>query len=315
MNRTTSSKKVDRDSKLVRTCSIWRALEIVGDAPTLLILESYWLGSRRFDEFCEQTGLLKTVVSARLKRLIENQCLSKVAYNERPKRYQYKATKQLLDFFPMALAMLHWERRWNLQKEKIKVELTHTSCAKVSEPFPVCKSCRAEVKPHEVLWTNGPGQRFTAADYSRRRRQTATPLSKTKLLDEIIPVIGDRWATLVLRSLFSGINQFQKILEDTSMSTNILSDRLSALCRDGFLQIDAVPTDSRRVEYGLTEKGLSVYPILVTLLEWGDKWRPLEEGAPMLLTHLRCGKPLIIEMACSSCCDNVNLGTTRFELR
>ncbi len=54
------------DTKTIKACSIWRALDVLGDKPTLLILESYWLGTRRFSEFHKQTGLLKTVVSDRL---------------------------------------------------------------------------------------------------------------------------------------------------------------------------------------------------------------------------------------------------------
>ena len=56
---------------MIRTCSIWRSLEVVGDTPTLLILEASWLGARRFDTLRERTGLLKALLSDRLKRLVE----------------------------------------------------------------------------------------------------------------------------------------------------------------------------------------------------------------------------------------------------
>lgn len=293
--------KASRNVKLIRTCSIWRALEIVGDTPTLLILESYWLGARRFDELCQQTGLLKTVVSGRLKRLIKNECLVKVAYCEKPRRFKYMATEQFLDLFPLALAMLHWERQWSQKPGKLSVTLTHSACGNVTEPVPVCKSCRAEVSPRDVCWEVGPGVGQMEATYSRRRRQTAEPDGSTKLMDEVIRVIGDRWATLILRSLFTGINQFQEILEDTAIATNILSSRLSELIEDGILYAAEVPGDSRRIKYKLTEKGIGIYPILLTLLQWGDKWLPAPEGPPLLLTHRLCGKPIRIEMACSAC--------------
>ncbi len=301
--------------KLIRTCSIWRSLEIVGDTPTLLIMESYWFGARRFDEFCRQTGLLKTVVSDRLKRLIRNDCLVKVAYSEKPRRFEYKGTEQFLDLFPMALAMLHWERKWSQKPNALEVKLTHTPCRAATEPLPVCKSCRAEISPRDVSWKVGPGVGQMEATYSRRRRQTAESGSNTKLLDEVIRIVGDRWATLILRSLFSGINQFQEILEDTGMATNILSDRLSELCQERVLYTVDVPGDSRRIEYKLTEKGIGIYPILLTLLEWGDKWRPAPEGPPLLLTHNLCGKPLKIEMACSACNKEILVTDTSFELK
>ena len=56
--------------KFIRTCSIWRALEVVGDTSVLLILEASWIGARRFDDFRARTGLLQTLLSDRLKRLV-----------------------------------------------------------------------------------------------------------------------------------------------------------------------------------------------------------------------------------------------------
>jgi DNA-binding HxlR family transcriptional regulator len=277
-------------------------------------MESYWLGARRFDDFCQQTGLLKTVVSDRLKKLIKNQCIVKIAYSDKPKRYEYKATEIFLDFFPMALAMLHWERQWGQKSDRVEVILTHRTCGHTTEPFPACKSCREEINARDVSWEVGPGVGLMEATYSRRRRQTAESGSKNKLMDEVIQIIGNRWATLIVRSLFSGINQFQGILEDTGIATNILSNRLSELCQEDIIYTVGVPGDSRRIDYKLTEKGISIYPILITLLEWGDKWLPAPEGPPLLLTHKLCGKPLKIEMACSACDKPVLAVDTSYQL-
>lgn len=298
--------------KLIRSCSIWRTLEVIGDTPTLLILESYWLGARRFDDFCKKTGLLKTVVSDRLKRLIGNECLLKVAYSQKPQRFEYRATQQLLDFFPMALAMLNWERRWSKKSDALGVTLHHNSCGHSTEPQPICKSCRKIIKARDVTWSTGPGVGMTESTYSRRRRQTAAP--RNQLLDDVVRIVGDRWATLVLRSLFTGINQFQSILEDTAMATNILSDRLSELSEDGVIYAEEVPGDSRRIRYKLTDKGLDIYPIILTMLEWGDKWLPSPQGPPLLLTHKLCGQDLQIEMACPACDKKVRPHETRYEM-
>ncbi|WP_439100840.1 winged helix-turn-helix transcriptional regulator [Congregibacter sp.] len=304
--------KTPSNIKLIRSCSIWRTLEIIGDTPTLLILESYWLGARRFDEFCKQTGLLKTVVSDRLKRLINNECLVKVAYSDSPKRFEYRGTERFVDFFPMALAMLHWERHWSAKSGAVSVELTHTLCEQHTEPRPVCKSCRAVITPLDVSWAVGPGEGVTESDYSRRRRQSAVP--ENQLMDDVVRIVGDRWSTLILRSMFVGIHQFQGILEDSAMATNILSERLSELCEKAVIYAESVPGDTRKIEYKLTEKGRDIYPIILALLEWGDKWLPAAEGPPLLLTHTLCGRPLEIEMACSACDKKVQPHDTHYEL-
>ena len=293
--------------QLIRTCSIWRALEIFGDAPTLLVVQSYWLGARRFDDFCRSTGLLKTVVSGRLKKLVGNNCLVKVAYSERPSRFEYKATEELLDLFPTALAMLHWERRWGNKAGKIEVRTSHSTCGRTTEPHPVCKCCREEIDARDVSWKPGPGIGHMPATYGRRRRRTSQAMGETtKLLDDIVRIVGDRWSSLILRSVFTGINQFQEILDDTAISTNILSDRLAELCDGGILYKVEDPDDMRRANYRLTDKGRDIYPILIALMQWGDKWRPAPEGPPLLLTHTICGKPLEVVLACSSCNEKVD---------
>lgn len=300
----------------IRTCSIWRALEIFGDTPTLLLLESYWLGARRFDELCRETGLLKTVVSDRLKKLVDNGGMAKVAYSDRPKRFEYRATAELLDMYPTALAMLHWERKWGAKAGKISVRLRHEKCGHSTKPRPVCRCCRQEIDARDVSWKPGPGVGLMPALYSRRRRlSSATPAQSTALLDEIAKIIGDRWSTLILRSIFTGINRFQGILDDTGISTNILSERLSALCADGLLYRIDDEEDSRSAKYKLTDKGRDIYPILLTLLAWGDKWRPSPKGPPLLLKHKTCGKPLKVDLACSACGENVKVNETTYQFR
>ncbi len=299
----------------IRTCSIWRALEIFGDAPTLLILQSYWLGARRFDDFCRSTGLLKTVVSGRLKKLIENNCLVKVAYTERPRRFEYRATAELLDLFPTALAMLHWERRWGSTRGKIDIRVTHSTCGELTDPYPACVGCRRDVDARDVSWEPGPGIGEMPATYSRRRRQTSQSTGETtELLDDITQIIGDRWSALILRSVFTGLNRFQEILDDTAISTNILADRLAELCDGDILRRVEEPADMRRANYRLTDKGRDIYPILITLMQWGDKWRPAPDGPPLLLCHRPCEQSLEIVMTCPGCGEEVGPQDTSVEI-
>ena len=78
--------KSDNSRPMIRTCSIWRALEVVGDTPTLLILEAIWFGQRRFDAIRKNSGLQKALISNRLKKLTEANLLRKQAYTDSPPR-------------------------------------------------------------------------------------------------------------------------------------------------------------------------------------------------------------------------------------
>lgn len=294
-------------TKYIRTCSIWRALEVVGDKPTLLIHESYWLGTRRFSVFQKQTGLLKTVVSDRLAKLIKSGCFEKVLYSERPKRYEYRGTEKFYDLYPVALSMLHWENKWGKKDGKIQLFLRHKSCGKKTNPHAVCQSCRTEVDPRDVAWSEGPGVGLMPAEYSRRRRKTGATMERaTPLLDEIVDIIGDRWSTLIIRSIFTNLNSYQDICDDTGIATNILAERLERLCERSILE-------KRGSVYKLQPKGRDIYPILLALMQWGDKWYASPEGPPLILKHEPCKNALKSQMACPECGENVTMKDISFE--
>lgn len=294
--------------KHIRTCSIWRALDVLGDKPTLLILESYWLGSRRFSAFQKQTGLLKPVISDRLNKLIAADCLEKTLYSERPVRYEYKGTEKFFDLYPVALSMLHWEQKWGQFKGKLKISLIHKTCGKITQPRPTCQNCQSDIDARDVSWSEGPGVGTMPAIYSRRRHKvTSKPEPYTPLFDEIADIIGDRWATLIIRSVFTNLNSFQDICNDTAIATNILSERLEYLCDISILA-------KKQNLYKLTPKGRDIYPILLSLMEWGNKWYGSSKGPPLLLTHKPCQAPLINQIICSECNQNITMNEIEFEL-
>ena len=75
-----------------QNCSIARALEVVGERWTLLIVRDAFLGLRRFDQFQESLGIARNVLTDRLNRLVEEGILERVRYSERPERYEYRLT-------------------------------------------------------------------------------------------------------------------------------------------------------------------------------------------------------------------------------
>src|SRR2546430_16348609 len=75
-----------------QNCSIARALEVVGERWTLLIVRDAFLGLRRFDQFQDSLGIARNVLSDRLNRLVEEGILERVLYSERPERYEYRLT-------------------------------------------------------------------------------------------------------------------------------------------------------------------------------------------------------------------------------
>ncbi|HEX8412582.1 MAG TPA: helix-turn-helix domain-containing protein [Sphingomicrobium sp.] len=286
---------------LIRTCSIWRALEIVGDTPTLLILEASWLGARRFDELRARTGLLKALLSDRLKRLVEAGLFEKQLYCKNPPRYAYVMTDKGRGVYWTSLMMLRWDLRWGGGTNKIAVELTHNVCGKQFLPEPACGHCNETIDATKVDWKEGPGVGWMAPLYSRRRQQRDSSASATSLLDEAAQLMGDRWASLIMRSIFTGVTRFDDIRVDTAMATNILSERLQWLTSVGVIRQRSYPSTPPRHEYRLTRKGVEYYPVLLMLMRWGDQYYVSPEGPPLVLEHKDCGHPLNPQVVCSEC--------------
>lgn len=116
-----------------------------------------------------------------------------------------------------------------------------------------------------------------------------------------LSVIGDRWTLLVLRECFLGTRRFEEFESRLGIARHVLADRLKKLAEAGVLAKSIYQERPRREEYRLTEKGLDLHPILVTIAQWGDKHMAGPEGAPLLRIHNHCGHAMEGVLTCSEC--------------
>lgn len=119
-------------------------------------------------------------------------------------------------------------------------------------------------------------------------------------IQRALSVIGEKWTILILREAFNGVRRFDQIRSHTGMSDSLLADRLRKLVAAGVL--DAVPYQDPgrrpRNEYRLTEKGLDLYPVMIALLRWGDRYYMGPEGPALIVTHAGCGEPVEAVVEC-----------------
>jgi DNA-binding HxlR family transcriptional regulator len=87
-----------------------------------------------------------------------------------------------------------------------------------------------------------------------------------------LETVGERWSFLILRGAFNGLQHFEEFQSTLGIARNILSNRLGRLVGHDILRREPDPSDRRRVAYHLTEKGLDLLPVLLSLREWGEKW-------------------------------------------
>lgn len=116
-----------------------------------------------------------------------------------------------------------------------------------------------------------------------------------------LELVGERWTFLVLRDVFLGVRRFDAIQRDLGVARNVLATRLERLVAEGILEKRPYQQRPPRHEYGLTEKGLDLWPIVVELLRWGDRHAASPAGPPIVLRHLDCGGLLDEWRICESC--------------
>src|SRR5487761_1429839 len=89
-------------------CSVARTVSVIGDRWTLLILRDCFLRVRRFEEFEQRLGITRHILADRLRKLVAAGVRARVAYQERPRRYEYRLTETGLDLHPVLLALVGW---------------------------------------------------------------------------------------------------------------------------------------------------------------------------------------------------------------
>lgn len=99
-----------------QNCSIARALEVVGERWTLLIVRDVFLGLRRFEQFQENLGIARNVLTDRLNRLVEEGILERVRYSERPDRYEYRLTRKGRDLHLALTGLRQWGDKYRSEK-------------------------------------------------------------------------------------------------------------------------------------------------------------------------------------------------------
>ena len=307
-------------SQLVRVSSAARALNIVGDRWSLLILYAAFSGATRFDEFQRLTGMARSILANRLKKLEEAKVLKRKQYQDRPPRFEYVLTRSGVGLYPAALAVLGWEKRWHYDAELRSHRLVHSTCGQTFTPLLVCGACRQPIGARDVELIDGPGAGLEPGPKPRlQRRSTLASAPPTgdrstqlhPMIERSIDILGDRWTTHTLAAAFYGCRKFTEFQGALKAGTNILSDRLALLVRRNILEKRQYQARPARWEYRLTPEGLDTFPVIATLLAWGDEWLSTEGGAPEVLIHKTCGQPMKPLMVCDQCTEPVYAATTR----
>jgi DNA-binding HxlR family transcriptional regulator len=138
-------------------CSVAKALEVIGERWSLLIVRAVMHGNRRFGEMQESLGIARNVLSARLQRLVDEEILERRAYQESPPRYEYFLTEKGLDLWPALIALLNWGDRYSPDPEGPRRLIVHKECGGTVSERGICESCGKLLTARDAKQVPGPG--------------------------------------------------------------------------------------------------------------------------------------------------------------
>ncbi|WP_434445347.1 winged helix-turn-helix transcriptional regulator [Lentzea sp. E54] len=133
-----------------QVCSAARALEVVGERWTLLIVRDVLLGTVRFEGLLTSLGIARNVLSDRLTGLVEHGVLERVAYQQHPPRYEYHPTAAGRELAVIVVALMQWGDRNVPSPEGPPRTALHATCGSELVACLVCPDCGEPTRAHEV---------------------------------------------------------------------------------------------------------------------------------------------------------------------
>ncbi len=273
--------------------AIGRMLGLLGDEWNLLILQQALLGARRYSQFMSRLPISNSVLTKRLRMLVDEGLLTA----------DYATTARSRSLWPVLLSIWEWERVWVAEHRHRLPAMRHAQCGELFSPVLRCAACGAPVGGEELEWAIGPsGQwpRCAPSATTRRRSESGAATRQAGLFPQTMAVLGNRWAAALLVAAFLGTSRFTEFQTQLGVPPSLLTERLQTFCDIGVLA--AAPAGrSERSAYRLSGKGRALAGVLVTALQWAQRWFVAPDGPAIVLRHRDCGQVLTGELACDRC--------------
>jgi DNA-binding HxlR family transcriptional regulator len=276
--------------------AVGRMLGALGDEWTLLLVQQAALGATRYGDFAARLPISHAVLSRRLKAMTADDLLTQRAYQDNPPRFEYLLTARGRALWPVLTTIWEWERHWVPDHAERLPAMRHLTCGAQFAPLMACRACGepASEKDLHVRWgPSGSWPRSIPVESTRRRPASETDRA-AGLFPETMNILGNRWAFALLVAAFVGTTRFGDFQTQLGASPGSLSDRLQIFTACGVLSLESG-------HYRLTEKGRAVFGVLITALQWAQRWYVSPEGPAVILTHTSCGAAFDGVLTCDQC--------------
>lgn len=283
--------------------AIGRMLGLLGDEWNLLILQQALMGASRYRHFIDRLPISNSVLTSRLRTLCDAGLLVRRHGHTAGERTEYLPTGRSRSLWPVLVCIWEWERTWVADRAEQLPVMRHRDCGQDFSPLLRCSTCHAGVAGGDVVFRPGPSGSWdrSAPSASTRRRAEREPAhGQAGLFAETMSVFGNRWAAALLLAAFLGTSRFTDFQTQLGAPPSVLSERLQTFCAIGILRV-ASSSGAERTAYLLTDKGSALIAVLVTALQWAQRWFRAPEGPALELFHRDCGTALEAELACGRC--------------
>jgi DNA-binding HxlR family transcriptional regulator len=124
----------------------------------------------------------------------------------------------------------------------------------------------------------------------------------TCTIGRAMEILGEKWTVVVLREVFNGVRRFDDMRVRTGVPRQVLANRLASLVERGLLRRAPYRESGarERQEYRLTDMGFDLYPVLISVKAWGDRYLADPEGPPLTFTHRDCGAEVHTDVHCEA---------------
>jgi len=120
-------------------------------------------------------------------------------------------------------------------------------------------------------------------------------------IEGLLEMVQDRWAFLILRDAFYGVRRFDAFRQHLGISRKILAARLGRMVEAGIFLKTPYQQHPPRYAYQLTAKGRDLFPVMLTMIQWGNRWLSEPDAQALQIRHIACGHISEPEIVCNHC--------------
>ena len=301
MDQVKSSADTASPSGELTATSLRRALSILGDPWTMLILKEAFNGVRRFSAFQRALNVPKQTLSLRLAHLCREQMLYRRYLSPRHTTLEYAPTAKTHDLQQAMYSIWLWHEAHPGDVDVLPFDIVHNTCGKRLAATFRCMHCSESADSRSIDIRRSDPPQFE--DSSRARLARRNDAAFTAVVEHeqaglvAATLVGDVACNEILYLLFQGPRHMQAIAAELGLGLPVVRGRLDKL-RD--LGLVSEQRDGRKLIYSTLPRAEGFYPLLLSIAAWGDRWCNQGQPPPELIVH-ECGNLLRGRFACDHC--------------